>query len=306
MRRKLNNTALFILSTIVAGAFMGCQGDRKPQETVLKGEATIYVEESLLPVVEDVASVFESQYEAKLNLVAKPEAEIINALSRGDATVAVLPRSLEETEVKHFYNKKINPRLTHFAYDAVAFISKKRAIDTIIDLKDVVSIIQGKSSRIKGLVFDNLNSGAARELLTFAKANSFPENGIYSFTKNSEVFEYVAANEGMIGVVGINWILQPTEDVAQYLNKVQVLHVKGGNNDIYDPSQNSLAEKKYPLARDLFVVDCQGYRGLGVGFASFIAGERGQRIILKSGLMPVRVPSRKIITRPGITKENKQ
>jgi phosphate transport system substrate-binding protein len=31
-----------------------------------------------------------------------------------------------------------------------------------------------------------------------------------------------------------------------------------------------------------------------MGFASFITGEIGQRIILKSGLAPVRVPGRKI------------
>jgi phosphate transport system substrate-binding protein len=32
-----------------------------------------------------------------------------------------------------------------------------------------------------------------------------------------------------------------------------------------------------------------------MGFASFVAGDIGQRIILKSGLLPVRMPGRNII-----------
>jgi hypothetical protein len=30
-----------------------------------------------------------------------------------------------------------------------------------------------------------------------------------------------------------------------------------------------------------------------MGFASFVAGDVGQRIVLKSGLLPVRIPTRK-------------
>jgi phosphate transport system substrate-binding protein len=31
-----------------------------------------------------------------------------------------------------------------------------------------------------------------------------------------------------------------------------------------------------------------------MGFASFVAGDIGQRIILKSGLLPIRIPTRNI------------
>jgi phosphate transport system substrate-binding protein len=39
-----------------------------------------------------------------------------------------------------------------------------------------------------------------------------------------------------------------------------------------------------------------------MGFGSFLSGERGQRIILKSGLLPERTPGRKILIRNTITK----
>ena len=116
------------------------------------------------------------------------------------------------------------------------------------------------------------------------------------------MIKYVSQNSGRIGVVGLNWIEQSNAD----LEKIAILSVKNvkSNSYIY-PSQNSLAEKTYPLARDLYIINCQGYSGLGMGFSSFVAGEVGQRIILKSGLLPFKMPGRNIIVRNKIEKDNK-
>jgi len=82
------------------------------------------------------------------------------------------------------------------------------------------------------------------------------------------------------------------------VDKVNVLSVKDTNATAYfSPTQDNLASGNYPLARHLYIINCQGYAGLGMGFTSFLAGDRGQRIILKSGLMPERLPSRKILIR---------
>jgi phosphate transport system substrate-binding protein len=79
------------------------------------------------------------------------------------------------------------------------------------------------------------------------------------------------------------------------IKNTNVLNVKGiDGKEFYAPSQNNLAEEKYPLVRDLYVINCQGYSGLGMGFASFVAGDIGQRIVLKSGLLPVKIPTRKL------------
>jgi hypothetical protein len=37
-----------------------------------------------------------------------------------------------------------------------------------------------------------------------------------------------------------------------------------------------------------------------MGFASFVAGDIGQRIILKAGLLPVRMPPRKVIFKTSL------
>jgi phosphate transport system substrate-binding protein len=155
--------------------------------------------------------------------------------------------------------------------------------------------MQGKSiANIKGLVFDNLNSSTVRYLKDLAGIQEIPQKGVFSFENNDEVIRHVYENDGMIGIVGVNWLSQPKPAMQKYVDNVATLSVKGLNGDNYFlPSQNNIAEKKYPLARDLYIINCQGFSGLGMGFASFVGGDVGQRIILKSGLLPIRIPTRK-------------
>jgi phosphate transport system substrate-binding protein len=297
--RKINN--VFVLF-FIGFLFVMCNQQEKKntnKESILKGTATILVDETLTPIIEDQVAVFESKYDAKINIVSKSESEVVISLFKEKSGIAVLSRNLTIEENKIFEQKKITPKITKFATDAIALISNKAHKDTLIDLKNVIEFMQGKqNSSIKGLVFDNPNSSTVRYMNDLAGIKEIPQKGVFSFKTNQEVIKFVAQNEGMIGVVGVNWLFQPMPDMQEYVDKVNVLGVKslsGGN--YYMPTQNNLAEGKYPLARDLYIINAQGYTGLGMGFASFVAGDIGQRIILKSGLLPVRIPGRKIIIR---------
>ena len=272
------------------------QGNKsKEEETILKGSASIYVDETLTPIIEEQVAVFENKYEAKINLISKSESETVNSLFNEKGAIAILSRNLTPEELEIFKQRKINPKITPFGTDAVAFVANRNNQDSLIALKDVISFMQGNSvSSIKGLVFDNFNSSTVRYLKSLAGIKTIPEKDVFSFKTNDEVIKHVSENEGMIGVVGVNWLSQPKPDMQKYVDNVNTLSVKGLNGDnYYLPSQNNIAEKKYPLARDLYIINCQGYSGLGMGFASFVGGDIGQRIILKSGLLPVRIPTRK-------------
>jgi phosphate transport system substrate-binding protein len=271
----------------------------------LKGSATIFVDETLTPIIEDEKAIFESKYDAKINIVSKSEGELIVSLFKEESGIAILTRNLTLNENKIFEQKKITPKITKFALDAITFISNKSNNDTLIELKSVIDFMQGKtSSRIKGLVFDNPNSSTVRYMKELSGIDVLPKDGVYSFKTNQEVIKFVAQNDGMIGVIGLNWLSQPTPIMQDYVDKVNVLSVKSAtSNKFYFPSQNNIAEGKYPLARELFIINAQGYSGLGMGFASFVAGDIGQRIILKSGLLPTRIPGRKILIRNEISNE---
>ncbi|KQX15199.1 PstS family phosphate ABC transporter substrate-binding protein [Flavobacterium sp. Root420] len=273
------------------------------KETILKGAIEITVDETVKPIVDDQVAVFEgTYYDAKITVKPKSEAEVINDLLDQKAKVVVVTRDLTTEEKSRFEKNKINPRVTPFATDAIALISNKSNNDTLIALKAVLDFMQGKTNTgIKGLVFDNPNSSTVRYMKELAKVKEIPATGVFSFKTNDEVIKFVSENDGMIGVVGVNWLSQPSPNMIETIKKINVISVKGLNdNKYYNPSQTDIALKKYPLARDLFIINCQGYSGLGMGFASFIAGDIGQRIVLKSGLMPVRTPGRKLKIRNEI------
>ncbi|MNQ59358.1 PBP superfamily domain protein [compost metagenome] len=273
------------------------------KETILKGAIDITVDETVKPIVDDQVAVFEgTYYDAKITVKPKSEAEVINDLLDQKAKVAITTRDLTKEELRRFEKSKINPRVTPFATDAIALISSKSNNDTLIALRTVIDFMQGKADpRIKGLVFDNPNSSTVRYMKELAKVKEIPATGVFSFKTNDEVIKFVSESDGMIGVVGVNWLSQPSSNMIEIIKKINVLSVKGLNEDrYYNPSQNDIAEAKYPLARDLYIINCQGYSGLGMGFASFIAGDIGQRIVLKSGLLPVRTPGRKLKIRNQI------
>lgn len=284
-----------------------CQNKTEDKDSILEGKATILVDDSLLPIIEDQEAVFETEYNAKLKLVPRSEKEIINSLLSDTIKIGILARKLSDQEVKAFQAKKVTPRLTPFATDAIAFIKNKTTNDSLVALQDVIEFINGKSvPTIKGVVFDNANSSTVRYLSELSGVTIGDQNNIFSLKTNEDVIKYVAENTGMVGVIGLDWILQPPLNLEASVSKINVLGVKGTNqSEYFSPTQDNLATGKYPLARRLYIVNCQGYSGLGMGFGSFLTGERGQRIVLKSGLLPEHTPGRKIVIRNTITKDKK-
>ncbi len=304
----MNSTFKLIVAFWVLFLAISCNKSADAtQETILKGNATLLVDATLMPVMEDQVQIFESRYEATIKINAQSETEVIQSLVKDTSSIAVLSRKLNADEMKIFANRKIIPKITPFAIDAVALITNKNSNDTLVNIRDVIDFMNGNSSpKIKGLVFDNPNSSTVRYMNTLAGLTSIPQKGVFSFGTNNEVIKFVTQNEGMIGIVGLNWLTQPRPEMQPYVDKVAVLSVKGKNqNDFYAPDQNNIAEGKYALSRELYIVNCQGFSGLGMGFASFVAGDIGQRIILKSGLMPYKVPPRKLSIRNQINNDKK-
>ena len=281
--------------------------NKTESETIIEGKASLLVDETLFPIVEAQAEIFESKYPAKLTILPKSEAEVITNLYQKNTRIAFLARKLTETEMKGFAQKKIFPKTTPIAKDAIALIVQKTAQDTVVQLDEVLNMLKGiPSKNYDGLVFDNPNSSTARYLMNMAHVTALPAKGVYSFATNEEVVKYVAKNKRMLGVIGINYIFEPANVQREFVQQISVMSVsKSMSTGYFSPTQNNIAEGTYPLTRELYVVNCQGYSGLGMGFASFVAGEIGQRIVLKSGLVPVKMPSRKIITRKTIEKDVK-
>jgi phosphate transport system substrate-binding protein len=292
------------LSSVLLGAALlsACQNQSSPsQTTYISGEISVVADETFAPIIEDQAYVFESLYDkSKINRVYKTENEVLNLFLNDSIRVAILSRELSPEESKRYENKNIRLRVNRFAIDGIALVTERTNPDSLVTVAQVISVMRGENSRIKSLVFDNPNSSTVRYMKELAGIKLLPSKGVYALKSNQDVIRYVNENPGSIGVIGVNWIRQPEKDMEEIVGNLRIMGVKGlpgkpGADAYYRPNQNDLAMEVYPLTRNLYIIDGEGRPGLGTGFASFIAGETGQRIVLKSGLLPDSIPSRQVI-----------
>lgn len=296
---------VFITITV----FLACKdkAEDKKKETILTGEMELYVDQTVQSLVEGQVEVFENQYDAKINLTTKSESEIVNDLLTGKTSMAVLTRRLTQKEENYFKNKKIIPRISHFASDAVVFIRNKSVKDTVIDLDEVYNLLHGKSSAIKKLVFENPNSSVVTYMNRWANVPNGNKENVFSLNSTKEVLDFVAKNPDAIGVIGMDAVAEPYPEWRTLVDGLNILAVKnvkkGMNNKLYYmPSQANLGAGLYPLKRSIYVLNYQGFAGLGTGFASFVVGDIGQRIVLKANLLPITIPERNINIRTKIIK----
>jgi phosphate transport system substrate-binding protein len=174
-----------------------------------------------------------------------------------------------------------------------------QSADTLMTVNDVKNLLNGKTMADKNIVFDNPNSSLVRYLKELSGNTQLKGKNIYALKNNKDVITYVRDHPNAIGIVGYGWLVEPDADYEEAASNVKVVGVTDESNKKYvnqyfKPSQESLALKQYPLSRSLYIINSTGRKGLASAFADFLRSDRGQRIILKSGLLPDSIPSREI------------
>ncbi|MGZ3754266.1 MAG: PstS family phosphate ABC transporter substrate-binding protein [Mucilaginibacter sp.] len=296
---KLKLTLWVFLSFFIV---QSCKQKTGPvqQEDMGSGSATFAVDESFAPIVDQEKYVFtQLNVNAKPTMVYKSENEVLRLLLNDSVRMAILSRDLTPDEKKVLVSRTLTPEVSRFAIDAVALIVNSASTDTLITIADLKKILNGDTKTTKSIVFDNPNSSLVRYLKTFAGVKDFNRKNIYSLKNNKEVIKYISKNHDAIGIVGFSWLDDPDDDYADAVRAVKVVGIKDESsktapNQYFTPSQNTLALKQYPLTRGLYVINATGKFGIGTGFAHFMLSDKGQRIILRSGLLPDSIPVREI------------
>src|SRR5690606_6616845 len=194
----------------------------------------------------------------------------------------------------NFFKDRVSPKQTAFAKDAIVFVANKSFQDTLIKYDDILSYIKNPEEAKYQFVFENVNSALVNQLLHDADVKEIPEK-VYFLENAEKVLELVTRYKNMVGVVGLNWLVQPNDSVRQLMKETRSLAVYNADeNDYFKANQSTIADGTYPLVREIYIIDLQGKSGLGTGFASFAASDKGQRVVLKSGLLPVKIPTREI------------
>lgn len=313
---QTNNRFCFFLFSLIP-FFSACtSGPVKPTftDTPTSGEVTIVCDESYQPLISVESDTFHSIYQyATVHVRYLPEGEAFKQLVTNDSIrMIICSRELNQSEKDYFNGRKIIPRITKVAIDAVALVVNNENADTLIRFEQLKNILNGSCHSWKQLnaksaldsivvVFDKSGSANARYLQqSFGlDKNSLPSNW-FATNSNADVADYVCRNKNAIGVISVNWISDRDDPMTdQFLSKIRVVELSPPDtsqyaNEFFKPYQAYIALKQYPLTRDVYMISREGRNGLGTGFASFVAGDQGQRIIRLMGMLPATMPVRLI------------
>jgi phosphate transport system substrate-binding protein len=294
------NLKLVLQGAILLALFQACKQNVKNtgHANLSQNEHKIVVDESFRPIVDEELYIFRALYSDRhFNVLYTPENDAVNLLLNDSVRIAILSRDLNADEYKALHARNSSPYISRFAIDAVTLIVNQASNDTTITVSEIKKMLNGDTKKDKNIVFDNPNSGLVRYLKDLSGNREFKQKNIYALKSDKDVIRYVSEHPNAIGIVGFSWLNDPDKDYADAVQKVKIVGVKDdisktAPGEYFTPSQNTLALKQYPLTRNLYIL--RNTSKLGLEFEAFLISDRGQRIILKSGLLPDNIPSRRI------------
>lgn len=301
--RVLFPAVLIVLLAVLSCTTRDKNGQRL--DTTTSGSITIAVDESLKPLFDTEADTFEALYDrAHIDILYTSEENAINLLLTDSVRIAVITRKLIRHEDSLFKKKLLDPTQIVVAKEGIGLIVNKSNPDSLISMDQLRGILTGKISRWNQLrpesspasievVFDQPTSGIIRYLKDSLRIDSLPPN-CFAVNGNPAVVDHISTHPNAIGLIGVSWISDEDDSTANvFMNTVRVVGLSSNSGgEYYQPYQAYIAQKQYPLIRNITIINPEGRAGLGSGFLAFVAGEKGQRIILKAGLVPVTMPVR--------------
>lgn len=308
---KTNCLIFFLLLTVSGCRFFKSDPYRNTPTT---GISAICVDETFRPIIEAEVDVFKVIYgytELKTDYI--PENEAFHQLLNGDVPLIVASRPLTDAEKSILNRKKIFPRQNKIAVDAIALIVSPLSKDTLITINQLRDLLTGKleswdqinpastAGKIK-VVFDNEKSGIVRYLNDSICSGKLVTSSVSALEYNRDVIEYTSTHPGVLGFIGASWISNPADSLhLSFHKKIKVMSVsdnsRPGADNSYKPYQAYLVDHIYPLSRDIYIINAEPRNGLVTGFSSFVVSDKGQRIILKSGILPAIAPTRVVNVR---------
>lgn len=288
-----------------------CKKDTASKElsTPTSGKTIIAVDESFRPIIEQELMVFQAIYnQATITPVYLPENELFKLMKDDSVSLIVSSRLLNKNEEAYYNSKALFPKNIAIAKNAIAFLVHPGNPDSLLTTEQIKGIMTGKITRWKqinpasklgdiGIVFDNKNSSTVRYAIDSICKNDTLTNYVTALDINIDVIDYVAKNKNSLGLVGVSWV-SDRDDSTQlsFLKKIQVVSIskekKATYQESYQPLQYYVFKEMYPYVQLMYTINAEPRNGLASGFVSFLASDKGQRIILKSGMLPAVVPSR--------------
>lgn len=290
---KNNLFGAFVLTILLYACspyFKNTEEDNSPTSGILK----VYTDTSITSVVRVFARTFESQYpNATVTVIPDCKENLIRMLHEEKAKVVVLPDSMEPGEIQAFSKDKHYLTSTRLCFSSISFLSAVQGSPLFTDLNTLDSLLQNprimlymppSCSDVPLYVFHKILKGKPyRCKVNFVCPDSVP-------------FYVQSGNDKTLGVVEHSAISDLDDPkVKELLKNTRILAIKkNGSDSAFYPDPTNFELKNYPFTRVWHYYRNAPEFSLAKGFENFMAGEQGQRLFLKYGLLPAIKPERNI------------
>lgn len=307
-RKNRSLVTIIIILLVVVPLMVSCMGRTATNETPTRGNIKIIADESFQPLIETEVFTFTHLYtNAKIKAEYKPEFDVINDFMNDSTKVIVTSKKLTDAQIQYLRDTLVVARTTTFAYDALALVTNRENLDSLMKYNTVKDIFLGKITRWNEInpksklgeirvIFDNTKSGNIRYFKDQFGIKDTLGTNFFAVHTNPEVINFVSRNPDALGIVSVNWISDKHDSLSMsFTKKINVVAVSQqfvNDGSYYRPQQGFIYDKSYPFVREVYLISRETFAGLGSGFINWACGEQGQRIVLKSGLVPATMPIR--------------
>ena len=283
-----------------------CGGKPNPklEEAYQKAAATFVSDESFFPILDEELFYFNSQRLDTISVEYINEQDAVKRLMKLETLLAFTTRNFTDNEKKSLQDRKYMPRAIPIAYDGLAIIVNNANPDTCITVKDFKRILRGEITRWGELypksklgeidvVFDNPLSSTVRWCVdSLLDGQEMKAPNIGAVKTSAAVIDYVENHKNSLGIIGSNWLNDKRDTTnVTFKKNITVMGVSkmktAEKYNSYQPYQYYLYNGNYPLIRTIYaLLNDPRPNGQPTAFAHFCQLPRGQKIILRAGLLP--------------------
>lgn len=305
--------AFFLIAVAILLVASGCRHRNAAvhTDTPTTGKIQIAVDQTFTPVIGDALPVFQSMYKfAEIKPLYLPETDAINLLLKDSVRLAIASRPLSAEELAFFSARKFFPKVIPIGIDGIAVIVHPSNPDTLFSVETIRNILLGRITTWQQLgpkskpgpikvLFDDPNSSIVRFMVDSITKTGKLGSQLSSLQSNLDVVDYVSQHPEAMGFIGISWVSNRNDPKSRsFLHKIKIAGISVANpvvaENAFQPFQAYIAEGKYPFTRFVYAILTEPKPGLGTGFTAFLASDKGQLIIRKTGILPYTLPERNV------------
>lgn len=269
--------------------------DPYTDDVATAGHILLLSDEDARPIIEAEERVFESIYtKAQLDIRYLSEAELLKAMLNDSVRCVISSVAPGGEQEDYFRKRRLSAPSVPIYTDGIAVIANKAFPADHLALDEVRDLLKGgRKEEVRMALFPGPGSGVAR---TLRDSLALAELHGRSLPNVDSVVAQVARDPGTIGFLPFALISDLDDPhVRDLRSSIKLLAIRASaSSPAILPSQSTLADGQYPLRREMRMVLTEWKAGLGTGFVSFVANHKGQRIILKLGVAPIKVPAREV------------